>query len=163
MRGKTATWFECKVCYAKTMDDGMERKVTEKYVVDALSFTEAEANIIENMSSCIRGEFDVADIRKASYREVFFSDAPSADRYYKARLQFLAIDEKTEKEKRTNVTYLIHAGTLADAVRNVDEAMRGTMVDYVLNSVAETMVMDVFEHQSRFEREQETGERDIEG
>lgn len=146
MRSRTTTWFECKIRYEKAMEDGSQKKVTEQYVVDALSFTEAEASIIEEMSAYISGEFEVRDIKKAAYGEVFFSDAPSADRWYKAKLQFITIDEKTEKEKRSNVNYLVHGSTLPGAVASIDEVMGGTMVDYVIASIAETQIMDVFEH-----------------
>ena len=78
MRSRTSTWFECKIRYEKTMEDGSQKKVTELYVVDALSFTEAEASIIEEMSSYISGEFEVKDIKKAAYGEIFFSDSPFA-------------------------------------------------------------------------------------
>ena len=146
MRSRTANWFECRIAYEKIMEDGMQKKVKENYVVDALSFTEAEQRIMEEMSSYISGAFDVADIKKASYKEVFFSDEETADRWYKAKLQFITIDEKTEKEKRSNVNYLVNAGTLNGAVKNIDEVMGGTMIDYVIASVAETSLMDVFEY-----------------
>lgn len=146
MRSRTTTWFECKIRYEKTMEDGSQKKVTELYTVDALSFTEAESSIIEEMSSYISGEFEVKDIKKAAYGEVFFSDAPSADRWYKAKLMFITIDEKTEKERRSSVNYLVHADSLQQAVKNIDEVMGGTMIDYVISSMAETQIMDVFEH-----------------
>lgn len=146
MRSRTTTWFECKIRYDKTMEDGMQKKVTEAYTVDALSFTEAESSIIEEMSSYISGEFEVRDIKKAPYTEVFFSDAPAADRWFKTKLQFITIDEKTEKEKRSSVTYLVHADTLQQAIKNIDEVMGGTMIDYVIANIAETQIMDVFEH-----------------
>lgn len=146
MRSRTTTWFECKIRYEKTMEDGTQKKVTEQYVVDALSFTEAEASIIEEMSAYISGEFEVRDIKKAAYGEIFFSDAPSADRWYKTKLQFITIDEKTEKEKKSNVNYLVHGSSLPGAVKSIDEVMGGTMIDYVIASVAETLIMDVFEH-----------------
>ena len=146
MRSRTTTWFECKIRYEKTMEDGTQKKVTETYTVDALSFTEAESSIIEEMSAYISGEFEVRDIKKAAYGEVFFSDAPSADRWYKTKLQFITIDDKTEKEKRSNVNYLVHAASLPQAVKSIDEVMGGTMIDYVIVSVAETQIMDVFEH-----------------
>ncbi|MBR7019213.1 MAG: DUF4494 domain-containing protein [Prevotella sp.] len=149
MRTRTAEWFETKVQYEKTMEDGMQKKVKEQYVVDALSFTEAENCITEEMSSYISGEFDVVDIKKASYKEIFFSEEENADRWYKAKLQFITIDEKTEKEKRSNVYYLVHAATLPGAVKNIDTVMGGTMIDYVIASIAETAIMDVFEHQSK--------------
>ena len=119
MRSRTANWFECKIRYEKTMEDGLQKKVTEAYVVDALSFSEAEERIIEEMSSYISGEFTVTDIKKAPYGEIFFSDQEMADRWYKAKLQFITIDEKTEKD---------------------------TMIDYSIVSVAETQIMDVYEH-----------------
>ncbi len=146
MRSRTTTWFECKIRYEKTMEDGTAKKVTETYTVDALSFTEAEASIMEEMSAYISGEFEVRDIKKAAYGEVFFSDSESADRWYKTKLQFITIDDKTEKEKRSNVNYLVHAASLPMAVKSIDEVMGGTMIDYVIASVAETQIMDVFEH-----------------
>ena len=149
MRSRTANWFECRIAYEKIMEDGMQKKVKENYVVDALSFTEAEQRIMEEMSSYISGAFDVADIKKASYKEVFFSDEETADRWYKAKLQFITIDEKTEKEKRSNVNYLVQAGSLNGAVKNIDEVMGGTMIDYVIASVAETTLMDVFEYKKK--------------
>jgi hypothetical protein len=102
------------------MEDGMEKTVTEGYVVDALSFSEAERRIIEEMSSYISGEFEVRDIKKAPYGEIFFADDVLADKFYKAKLQFITIDEKTEKEKRSSVNYLVQAGSFNGAVKNID-------------------------------------------
>lgn len=146
MRSRTAIWFECRIRYEKVMEDGLQKRVSESYVVDALSFSEAEERIIEEMSSYISGEFDVADIKKAAYKEIFFSDDDNADKWYKAKLQFITIDEKTEKEKKSSVNYLVQAGSFNGAVKNIDEVMGGTMIDYVIYSVAETALMDVFEY-----------------
>jgi len=146
MRSRTAIWFECKISYEKTMEDGLQKKVNENYVVDALSFTEAEKRIMEEMSNYISGEFTVKDIKIAPYKELFFSDDAAADRWYKAKLLFITIDEKTEKEKRSSVNYLVQASTLRGAVNNVDEVMGGTAIDYVIASVAETTIMDVYEY-----------------
>ena len=146
MRSRSANWFECKIRYEKVMEDGLQKKVTENYVVDALSFSEAEERITEEMSSYISGEFDVADIKKAAYGEIFFSDDEMADKWYKAKLQFITYDEKTDKEKRSSVTYLVQAGSFNGAVKNIDEAMGGTMIDYVISSVAETTLLDVYEY-----------------
>lgn len=146
MRSRTAIWFECKIGYEKTMEDGLQKKVTENYVVDALSFTEAEKRIMEEMSCYISGEFTVKDIKIAPYKEIFFSDEEMADKWYKAKLKFITIDEKTEKEKSTNVNYLVQAGTLNGAVKNIESVMGGTMIDYVIAAVNETTLMDVFEY-----------------
>lgn len=153
MRSRTASWFECKIAYEKVMDDGLQKKVNESYVVDALSFTEAENRIMEEMSSYISGEFTIKDIKIAPYKEIFFSDEDMADRWYKAKLQFITIDEKSEKEKRTNVNYLVQAGTLKGAVANIESVMGTTMIDYVIASVNETMLMDVFEYSSKVQKE----------
>ena len=146
MRSRSAMWFECKIRYEKVMEDGLQKKVNENYVVDALSFSEAETRITEEMSAYISGEFEVADIKKAAYKEVFFTDDNIADKWYKAKLQFITSDEKTEKEKRSNIIYLVQAGSMNGAMKNIDEVMGGTMIDYVVASVAETTLMDVFEY-----------------
>ena len=153
MRSRTANWFECKIRYEKIMEDGLQKKVTEVYTVDALSCSEAEERITEEMSSYISGEFEVADIKKAAYKEIFFSEEEMADKWYKTKLQFITIDEKTEKEKRSAVNYLVQAGSLHGAVKNIEEVMGGTMIDYVIASVAETSLMDVFEYQPKTKAE----------
>lgn len=147
MRTKTLAWKECIIQYKKTMEDGMRKKVRETYVVDALSFTEAEARIIEEMKSYISGEFDVANINPAVYKEIFFSDEEAADKWYKSRLQFITMDEKSGKEKRTNVYYLVQASSFENARQNIVDVMAGTMIDYVIAKVEETKIMDVFEYQ----------------
>lgn len=128
------------------MEDGLQKKVNESYVIDALSFTEAEQRIMEELSAYISGEFTIKDIKIAPYKEIFFADQDLADRWYKTKLQFITIDEKTEKEKRANINYLVNAGTLNGAVKNIEEVMSGTMIDYVIASVAETQLMDVYEY-----------------
>lgn len=146
LRSRTSTWFECKVRYEKTQEDGSEKLVNEQYVVDALSFTEAEASIIDNMSVYGSGEFKVANINPANYNEIFFSDIDDDDLWFKARLAFITIDEKKDKEKRTYVNYLIQAKCIERAKRYVDEVMGKTMNDYELKSLSETKIFDVFEH-----------------
>ena len=146
MRIKTGTWFKTKVKYQKTMEDGSEKVVSEAYVVDALSFTEAESAIIDEMSVYVSGELRVSNLGKASYQEVFFSDVDDDDKFYTCKLQFITIDEKSDKERRSNVTYLVQAKSLARALRYVDEVMGKTMIDYDIVGLNETKVFDVFEH-----------------
>jgi len=135
------------------MENGLQKKVTEQYVVDALSFSEAEKRITEQVSAYISGEFEITDVKKAQYKEVFFSDAANDDRYYKAKLMFITIDEKTEKEKRSAVTYLVQAATLDGAVTHINEVMNGTMIDYEKSNIAETKIMDVFEYKKEEDSE----------
>ena len=145
MRSKTTSWFETKVRYDKTMEDGQNKKVTEAYTVEALSFSEAESAITEEMSHYVSGEFDVRAITRAPYGEIFFSDADSDDKWYRAKLAFITIDEKTEKEKRSNVVYLVQAASLDNARQYVKDVMAKTMIDYEVVSISETPIMDVFE------------------
>ena len=146
MKSRTSLWFICKVRYEKMQEDGMQKKVTESYVIDAASFTEAEERITEEMYAYIIGEFEVKDISLAPFDNIFFDEKPSADRYYKANLAFITIDEKSGNEKRQNVTYLVHAENFNAAVKNVDEVMGGTMIDYEIISIADTHIMDVLEY-----------------
>lgn len=148
MRSRTSTWFETRVRYDKTMEDGQNKKVIEQYVVDALSFSEAEELITEEMSHYVSGEFDVKAIAPAVYGEIFFSDVDTDDKWFKARLSFITIDEKTEKERRSSVAYLVQAHSVNGAVKHVDEVMKSTMIDYEIAAITETKIMDVFEHRA---------------
>jgi hypothetical protein len=141
------TWFECKIRYEKTLENGMVKKVTEPYLVDALSFTEAEARIIEEMKPFISGEFTVSDIKRANYSELFFSDEESADRWFKSKLLFITLDEKSGNEKKVATNVLIQASDLRDAVKKLDEGMKGSMADYEIASMAETAIMDVYRYE----------------
>ncbi len=138
------TWFECKIRYERVMENGMNKKVTEPYLVDALSFTEAEARIIEEMTPFISGEFTISDIKRANYSELFPSDEESADRWFKCKLIFITLDEKSGAEKKTSTQVLVQAADLRDAVKKLDEGMKGTMADYQIASVAETAIMGVY-------------------
>ena len=155
MRSRTANWFETRVRYDKMMEDGQNKKVTETYVVDAYSFGEAEEAITKEMSAYISGEFEVKAITPATYGEIFFSDADGDDKWYKCRLSFITLDEKTEKEKRTSVYYLVQAASVSGAVKHVDEVMGSTMIDYEMASIADTKIMDVFEHDNKAKADKE--------
>ena len=156
MRSRTSIWFECNVRYEKTEDDGMPRKVTETYVVDALSFSEAESRILEEMGKYVSGELEVCDLKIAQYKEIFFADNDLADKWYKAKLAFITIDEKTDKEKKTSVFYLVNAGNINSALKNVDELMGSTMIDYQTCNLTETHIMDVFEYKKKPDTQNES-------
>ena len=140
-------WFECKVKYEKTMESGLIKKVTEPYLVDAYSFTEAEKRFIAEIQPFMKGkDFQVSDIKRARYGEIIETSEETADRWFKVKISFLFTDEKSGKEKHTFQNLLVQAFDLRDAVRRLDAAMKGTVVDYEINSVAETVIMDVFHH-----------------
>ena len=137
-------WFECKVKYEKTQENGAVKKVTEPYLVDAINFTEAERRIIEEITPFMTGVFEVSDIKRVRYAELF---EERADRFFKAKLVFVTLDEKSGAEKKTSQNVLIQASDLRDAVKRLDEGMKGSMMDYTIASVAETLIMDVFHYQ----------------
>lgn len=142
------TWFECRIRYEKVMENGMQKKVTEPYLVDALSFTEAEARIIEEMTPFISGEFVVSDIKRANYSELFPSLDEQDDRWFKCKLCFITLDEKSGAEKRTSTYVLVQASDLDRAKKNLDEGMKGTLADYQVPSVVETAIMDVYPYEA---------------
>ena len=151
MRSRTANWFKTKVRFEKMGEDGLNKKVTEEYVVDAMSHTEAEERITDEMKTFVSGEFDVKSIVPAPFREIFFSDDTEDDKWYQVKLDFISFDENTDKEKRSKVTYLVQAGSVNRAVKNVDEVMGGTMIDYEIVSVNSTKFWDVFEYKKNTE------------
>ncbi len=149
MKSITGMWFLCKIRHEKTMDDGTCKTITEQFVVAALSFTEAEARITKEISSYVSGDFEVVEIDRCKFKEIFFvEEGVEADKYYKAKLQFITIDEKTEKEKKTSVYYLVQADSFEHARKNIDEVMGDTSFDYVISSVSETQVLDVYKYKN---------------
>lgn len=142
------TWFECKIRYEKVMENGINKKVTESYLVDALSFTEAETRIVEEMKSYITGEFTVSAVAVKNISELFPSDEEAADKWFKCKLVSFTLDEKSGMEKRTSTNVLVQAFDLRDAVKKLDEGMKGTMADYGIASVAETAIMDVYPYEA---------------
>ena len=139
-------WFECKVAYDKTMEDGLIKKVKETYLVDALSFTEAEKRFLAEIQPYMSGEFMVTDIKRAKIAELFESNDGQDDRWFKAKVAYITLDEKTGSEKRTNQSILVQASDLRIAVKNLDKNMAGTLGDYLIVSVVETPIMDIFRY-----------------
>ncbi len=154
-----ANWFECKMKYDKTMENGLIKKVTDAYLVDALSFAEAENRFIEEMEPFMSGEYEVTDIKKAKIAELFESNDSLADRWFKARVAFITLDEKTGVEKRLRQTIMVQATDLRDAQKNLDEGMKGTLGEWVCESLAETKIMDVY----RYEKKEQDDKPEFQG
>lgn len=141
-------WIEVKVKFDKMQENGLVKKVSEPYLIDAVSFTEAEERITEEMSAYISGEFEVDAVKKSNIDEIFFNDDADADRYYKAKLEFITIDEKTMAEKRKKYFVLAQASSFRDAFNRIEDCMHGTVADYEIVSIAETQLMDVFRQET---------------
>ena len=132
----------------------MNKKVNEPYLVDALSFTEAEARIIGEITPFITGEFTVSDIKRANYSELFPSGEEAADKWYDCKLEFITLDDKSGAEKKTKTTVLVQAADLRDAMKKLDEGMKGTMADYNDVCIKETAIMDVYPYTLEEETEE---------
>ena len=137
-------YFECGIRYEKTLENGMQKKVTELYIVDALSFTEAERRITEEMCVYISGDFEVMTEKITNYSKVLTSDNAEADKWYKVKINFITVDEKTEMEKKNAVYYLVQAKDIDNARRLTNKHMQDSMVDWDCEAVSETKIMDVF-------------------
>lgn len=139
-------WMECKVGYEKTLENGMSKKVIEPYLLSALSFTEAEARIIEKIAPFITGEFTVVAIKRESYSEVFLGDGGY---FFKCRVVFITLDEKSGKERKTKCNMLVQADDLQQAKDKFVQNMKGTMADYRLEKVEETAIVDVYPYSAK--------------
>ena len=137
-----AIWFECKVRYDKMQENGMVKKVNEPYLVDALTFTEAESRIIEEMKPYISGEYSISSEQKTKISEIFYHEG--GDRYYLVKAAFISYDNKTDTEKKSISQILVQACDLEEALNNFNEGMKGTVDDYTIVSIAETAIMDIF-------------------
>ena len=137
-----ATWFECKVRYDKLQENGSAKKVTEPYIVDALSFTEAEARITEEQRPFISGEFEVSAVKRCRLSEIAFFD--EGDKWYLVKVGYITVDEKSGVEKRSVQQMLVQADGFKSAYDNFIKYMEGTMADYDIVSIAETPIMDVY-------------------
>ncbi len=138
-------WFECKIKYEKTAEEGKIVKVSEGYLVDAMSFTEAEARIIEEMKPFISGEFEVANIKRSRINEMFFNE--NGDKWYRSKVNFVTLDEEKGIEKRTGVSMMVQASDMADALKGLVEGMKGSLADYEIASITETAIIDVYKYE----------------
>ena len=136
-----ANYFETKVTFDKMMENGTVKKTTDSYLVDALSFTEAEARTIEEVTPFMSGDFTVKACKRTKIAEIFNL---GAERYYLAKVAFITIDEKTAAEKRAVSQILVGASDFTNAIEEFNDGMKGTMADFELVSLAETPIMDVF-------------------
>ena len=144
MKSRVSKFYEVKIQYHKMQEDGKEKKVTEQYVVEALSFTEAESRIIEEMTPYISGEFDVVSEKIAPFNEIFLSDRTDDDKWFISKVGFITLDERTDKEKKQTFRYLVQAATSELALDYTKEMFSHGMSDYCIDAVQDTPTLDVF-------------------
>lgn len=146
-------YFECVVKFEKTMENGMVKKVSEPYIVDALSFTEAEKRFLEYIEPYMSGEYEVKAVKRANYSEIVSATDEDADKWFKAKVAFITLDEKTGIEKKSCQNMLVQASDLRDAVKRLDKHMDGTLADYEISAVSETAIMDVYFYEAEEKQE----------
>ena len=136
-------WFETKVKYDKTMlETGAMKSVTEAFLVDALSFTEAEARIIKEMEPYTSGDLTVTVVRKVRLEDVIYHEG--GDRWYKVKINMITIDEKTGAEKRSASLSLVQASEFKLALDYFLEAMKSVLFDFEIVNITEMPYIDVF-------------------
>lgn len=147
----SATWYECKVKYRKTHETGEQKVTTETYLLDAVSYTEAETRITEEMKSYTNEEFLIPNIKVANFSEVHPFE--NSDRWFKVKVSLISFDEESGKEKKSNIYLLIQANDIKEAFENTTQAMQNTMGDYTISAITESPILDVFPYFDREEKE----------
>ena len=142
MKQKTGTWFECKVRYEQTQENGMNKMVTETYVYKAEDFGEAYDKATKDMPS-LSGEFEITAMKIAQYKEIITQDERTEEKYYRVKVNLIILDEKTQKEKKTACYYLVNADSVEKARKYTDTAFSDTLMDYVIEAVQEAKIIDV--------------------
>ena len=137
-------WFECTIKYEKQLEEGKIAKITERYLVDALTFSEAEARIIKEMKPFISGEFEVANINPQKYSELFWNE--KADKWFKTKVNFIVLDEEKGVEKKVANYMLFQANDLKEARELLVEGMKGSQADWEIASISETKILDVYKY-----------------
>lgn len=137
-------WFECTIKYEKQLEEGKIAKTTERYLVDALTFSEAEARIIKEMKPFISGEFEVANINPQKYSELFWNE--KCDKWFKTKVNFIVLDEEKGVEKKVANYMLVQANDLKEARELLVEGMKGSQADWEIASISETKIIDVYKY-----------------
>jgi len=149
-----SNWFECKIRYERLDESGNQKKVVDNYLVDALTFTEAETRITKEMQPYLGGEFTVANIRRVNVNEMF--EDPNANDnknsiWYRSKVNFVTLDEEKAIEKRTATQMYVQASDIKEALENLLAGLKAIMADYEIASIIETPIMDVFKYEMKNE------------
>lgn len=137
-------YFNVVLKYEKMDERGLNKMVTEHYLVKSFTCSSAEYSIIQEMQPFITGDFKVNAVKESKYSELFLSEEEAADRYFECKLKFITLYEKSGKEKFIQTKVLVQAADLRDAVKKLDYEMKGTMAEYQIVAVSETDIIDIF-------------------
>ena len=142
------SWFEVKVTYERAGEKGLNTKVNETYLVQGFTFTEIEKRITQELQPQVTGEFNITKMERTKYNELVDSLSETADKWFKCKLAYITIDEKSGAEKKSSSYSLVQAGDLREAIKYLDENMKGTLGDYEIAAVTETTIMDVYPYRA---------------
>ena len=140
------TWFTCKMSFDRQGEDGLVKKVTEQFLVDALSFTEAEARIVKEVQPYVTGDLLVADIKRARISEMFYNE--DGDKWYRCKINYLYVDENKGVEKSCSQIIMVQASNFKNSFDTLIDRMKGTLGDYEIVSITETQILDVYRYES---------------
>ncbi len=140
---KNVEWFKCSVIYDKTMETGLIKKVTEVFMVSAVCYAEAEKKFVEEMTHYVQGGYEVKDIRRMNIETVVKSQDSDAETWYKAKVAYVTIDEKTGAEKRYGASVMVQAADFKDAVKNTEKYLSGGLGVTIIVAVTETNILDI--------------------
>ena len=144
-------WFTVKVKYTKQLDNGALKRISEPYLLAAMTFTDAEARIYEELGSVIRGEFNVVGIARTEIHDIFAYD--DADVWYKCKVRYESVDADTEKARKVNQNFLVSANSVKEAYERIVESLDTLMVDFEIPSIIVSPIVEIFPYNEDLDRE----------
>ena len=144
-------WFTVKVKYTKQLENGSFKRVTEPYLLAAMTFTDAEARIYEELGQIIRGEFNVVGIMRTEIHDIFYYE--DADIWYKIKLSYESMDAESEKAKKVSQNFLVTAHSVKEAYDRISESLSTLMVDFEIPMITVSPIVEVFPYQENLDKE----------
>lgn len=135
------SWYTVKVKYTKEQEDGTFKRVTEPYLVDSVSFTDAEARIYEEVGSFVRGEFMITGMAKTDYADIISYEDDG--QWYKCRASYESLDADSGKSKKVTHNYLVMAGNVKEAFDRITESLDGMLVTVEISGISLSPIVDV--------------------
>lgn len=134
--------FIAVVKYDKMQETGAVKRVSEKYLCDALSIVEADSVVTENLEPYISGYFFTSKVENSPIDEVI-GDKES-DKFYISKVAFVSIDEKSGTEKETVSQWLIGAKDFNEAYSILKEEIGKCLADIEVKSISESQIKEYF-------------------
>ena len=154
-----ANWFEAKVKYVKVGEDGKEKKVSELYLLDAVSYTEAESRITEELRKMIKGNFNIVGLKKSNITELVESNDENDDKWFRSTVAIIDADQISGKEKKSNQYFLVAGSDINSALSNLQKSLSTYVVPFEIPSVKDTNFVDVFPYFSEEKQKKSDSEK----